>query len=490
MKTKIVLWGNDKDDKRVLVTLELLSTENKVDLKTIPESDATDELYTALMDKWREGETVEFPASTTSLIQELTIVDSLLPEDLKVEKTDIITKAQAEWQFIVLSEKLYASYLSEIDALKEKIAGTSSFDKNQWEELKGLQAKVQNQFKERNIQRTHIGELRNRINELFEMMKQLRAAKDAEFQEVSDKNYEKLTAALGSIENKMTENVRFSIVFDDLKALQRDLKTAKLVREQRNELWERVDNAFKAAKEKRFGPQEKENTTSNANSALGRVQKRYDGLMSALERMQKSIDRDKGELNEQLDKIKNSSFDGILEQQISKAKVNMIENRVTSKEDKLNEMQATRTELEKKIADIKEKEEKRAEREAKDAAVLAAKAVEKTEEKVEVVAEEKSMTSKIADAAKSAIGKAKAVADVIEDKIDEIEDKVEAIADKIEDAVEEKYEAVKEVAEEKFEAAKEVMEEKVEELKDKAEEMVDKAKAMLADDKEVDKKED
>lgn len=477
MKTKIVLWGNDKDDKRVLVTLELLSTENKVDLKTIPESDATDELYTALMDKWREGETVEFPESATSLIQELTIVDSLLPEDLKVEKTDIITKAQAEWQFIVLSEKLYASYLSEIDALKEKIAGTSSFDKNQWEELKGLQTKVQNQFKERNIQRTHIGELRNRINELFEMMKQLRAAKDAEFQEFSDKNYEKLTAALGSIENKMSENVRFSIIFDDLKALQRDLKSAKLVREQRNELWERVDNAFKAAKEKRFGPQEKENT-SNSNSALGRIQKRYDGLMSALERMQKSIDRDKGELNEQLDKIKNSSFDGILEQQISKAKVNMIENRITSKEDKLTEMHSTRTELERKIADIKEKEAKRAEREAKEAAVLAAKALEATtevvEEKVEVA--EKSMTSKIADAAKSAIGKAKAVADVIEDKIDEIEDKVEAIADKIEDQVEEKYDAVKDA-----------VEEKVDELKDKAEEMVDKAKAMLSDD---DKKED
>jgi chromosome segregation ATPase len=474
MKTKIVLWGNDKDDKRVLVTLELLSTENKVDLKTIPESDATDELYTALMDKWREGETVEFPESTTSLIQELTIVDSLLPEDLKVEKTDIITKAQAEWQFIVLSEKLYAAYLSEIDALKEKIAGTSSFDKNLWEELKGLQAKVQNQFKERNIQRTHIGELRNRINELFEMMKQLRAAKDAEFQDVSDKNYEKLTAALGSIENKMAENVRFSIIFDDLKALQRDLKSAKLVREQRNELWERVDSAFKAAKEKRFGPQEKENA-GNANSALGRIQKRYDGLMSALERMQKSIDRDKGELNEQLDKIKNSSFDGILEQQISKAKVNMIENRITSKEDKLTEMNSTRTELERKIADIKEKEAKRAEKEA---TALAAKAAEKPAEVVEAAAEtEKSITSKIADAAKSAIGTAKAVADVIEDKIDKIEDQVEAITDKIEDQVEEK-----------FEAMKDVIEEKVEQLKDKAEDVVDEAKTMLSDDN--DKKED
>ena len=95
MKTKLVLWGSDKDDKKVLVTLELLSADNQITMRIIPENDATDELYNSLMEKWRENEAVAFPESTLTTTQPLTVADSLLPEDIKVEKTDIITKAQA-----------------------------------------------------------------------------------------------------------------------------------------------------------------------------------------------------------------------------------------------------------------------------------------------------------------------------------------------------------------------------------------------------------
>jgi hypothetical protein len=373
MKTKLVLWGNDKDDKKILITLELLSSENQVVLNVIPEDAATDELYTQLMDQWREGEVVTFPENRTTQTQELTLAENLLPEDIKVEKTDIITKAQAEWHFVVLSEKLYVSYLSEIDMMKEKVAATTAFDKGQWEELKGLQGKVQNQFKDRNIQREHIGELRSKINEVFDIMKQLRAAQDAEFRDVSDVNYEKTTSRLGIIENKISEEIRFSIVFDELKALQRDLRSMKLVREQRNELWERIDNTFKAVKEKRFGPQKE---TAASSSGVDRVKNRYDGLISAVSRMETSIKRDREELEEQLDKIKHSRFEGVLEQQISKAKVNMIENRITSKETKLKDMNSTRAELETKMKNIKEKEARRIKKEAAQKVAAEAKQAE------------------------------------------------------------------------------------------------------------------
>ena len=437
MKTKLVLWGNDKDDKRILITLELLSTENQVVLNVIPENAATDEFYNQLMDQWREGEIITFPESMETQTQELTLAENLLPEDIKVEKTDIITKAQAEWHFVVLSEKLYASYLSEIDMMKEKVAATVSFEKEAWEELKGLQGKVQSQFKDRNIQREHIGELRAKINEVFDMLKQLRAAQDAEFRDVSDKNYEKITSRLGTIENKVSEDAKFSVVFDDLKALQRDLKTIKLVREQRNELWERIDNTFKAVKEKRFGPQKEVAATS---SGTDRVKNRYDGLMSAISRMEVSIKRDREELEEQLDKIKHSRFDGVLEQQISQAKMNMIENRVTSKEAKLKDMHETRNELEAKMKHIKEKEERKIQKEAEEKVKVAAAAEEK---------------AKLAEA-KAKIVAAKAAA-VVE------ETTVEAVTEVVEEATEVVSETVKatpvvEVVEEAVEVVSEVIE--------------------------------
>ena len=398
MKTKLVLWGNDKEDKKILIALELLSADNKVVLRVVPEGNATEELYSDLMEKWRDNQEVTFPEDTAVTTQPLTLTNTLLPEDIKVEKTDIINKAQAEWHFVVLSEKLYASYLSEIDGMKEKITTLSGFDKGVWEELKGLQSKIQTQYRDRNIQREHIGDLRNKVNELFDSMKLLRAAQDAEYRDLSNANFDKLTSKLGTIENQISEGVRFNIVFDALKSLQRDLKGAKLVREQRNELWERVDAAFKIVKERKFGPQTSE---VGSNSALTRVNNRYNGLLSAIDRMNTSINRDKEELKDQLDKIKHSRFEGVLEQQISQAKVNMIENRITSKESKLREMNATRIELETKMANIKEKEEKRAkkeaERKAAEAAEKAAQAAKVAEENaqaeatqnVEVAAEEK-----------------------------------------------------------------------------------------------------
>jgi chromosome segregation ATPase len=439
MKTKLVLWGNDKDDKKILITLELLSTENQVVLNVIPENTATEELYAQLMDQWREGEAITFPENMTTQTQELTLAETLLPEDIKVEKTDIITKAQAEWHFVVLSEKLYASYLSEIDMMKEKIAAATVFEKEMWEDLKGLQEKVQSQFKDRNIQREHIGELRTKINEVFDLLKQLRAAQDAQFRDVSDKNYEKITSRLGVIENKISENAKFSIVFDELKALQRDLKTIKLVREQRNELWERIDNTFKAVKEKRFGPQKEAATTSSSSTGTDRVKNRYDGLMSALSRMETSIKRDREELNEQLDKIKHSRFEGVLEQQISQAKVNMIENRITSKEAKLKDMHDTRNELEAKIKNIKEKEDRRIQKEAEEKA----KAVAEAAEKAKAIVEKKSTVVEVVEAATEVIAET-----VVTPVAEVVETVTEVVAEKVVTPVSEVVKAVKETIKE------------------------------------------
>lgn len=407
MKTKLVLWGNDKEDKKILIALELLSADNQVVLRVIPEESATDELYGNLMEKWRDNQEVAFPENTSTTTQPLTLTDTLLPEDIKVEKTDIINKAQAEWHFVVLSEKLYASYLSEIDGMKEKVSTLSGFDKGAWEELKGLQGKIQSQYRDRNIQREHIGDLRNKVNELFDSMKLLRAAQDAEYRDLSNANFDKLTSKLGTIENQISEGVRFNIVFDALKSLQRDLKSAKLVREQRNELWERVDAAFKIVKERKFGPQTPD---AGSNTALTRVNNRYDGLLNAIDRMNTSINRDKQELKDQLDKIKHSRFDGVLEQQISQAKVNMIENRITSKESKLKEMNATRAELETKMANIKEKEEKRAKKEAERKAAEEAKKAEEAAK----AAEKKAQAE-----AKAAEEAAKKVEVTVEEKVEE-----------------------------------------------------------------------
>jgi hypothetical protein len=115
MRRKLVLWGSNEKDEKLLVALELLEKDNVVNIYTFPESVATEEFYKAMSEKWKDDEEIEFPAGYTKIERKLSVSDSILPDDIKVERPDLITRAQAEWHFVVLSSKLYGMYKTELE---------------------------------------------------------------------------------------------------------------------------------------------------------------------------------------------------------------------------------------------------------------------------------------------------------------------------------------------------------------------------------------
>lgn len=355
MKTKLVLWGSNAQDERVLIALELLAKENKVNIYTFPEEVATETFSEQLMNIWRDGGEVPFPDGFSKTETELSVSESILPEELKVERGDLIQRAQTEWHFVVLSSKLHEAYEAELDELRERINNQDKFDQQVWDELKSFWNKVQKQVREKNLFREHANTLRDHTNELFAHMKELRNKLDEEFHKYSKTNHDKFMTALEGIEQKISDGLRLQGIFDDLKALQRKFRDAKLTRDHRSKIWERLDAAFKTVKEKRFG------SSGDARSPVDRLQRRYDGLLSAIEKMERSISRDRDDLEFQDRKI--ASTDGQLEAQIRKAKILMIEERIRSKEEKLGEMRVTQKDLERRMEVQKGKEAKRLERE-------------------------------------------------------------------------------------------------------------------------------
>ncbi len=393
MKSKLVLWGSNAQDEKCLIAVSLRADENKVDIWTFPESVATEDFYQKMMKEWRDGSGMEMTDATTHIERDLSLSDSLLPDDMKVERGDVVQRAQSEWHFAVLSSKLNESYENQLTELKERVGKLESFDQPTWDKLKEFWDKVQEQVRDRNLFRDHADRLRNNLNELFGEMKTMRSKLDDEFQSLSKEAHDKFFAALDEVERKMESGARVPVLFDELRKLQSMFRESKtLTREHRNKVWDKLDGTFKAVKQKRFGGKPGgDPNAKGGGSMLQGTQHRLDGLLTAIDKMEQSIRRDRNDLDFQMHKI--NTTDGQLEAQIRQAKLKMIEERVHSKEEKLNEMTATKIELEKRIGSLKEKEARRAAQEAAKEKIVgemkaAAEAREDVAEKLDKAAEE------------------------------------------------------------------------------------------------------
>ncbi len=452
MKNKLVLWGTDAQNAKVLIALELRANDNKVDIFTFPEATATSEFTESMMGGWRNGETVEFPeGGYTHIERDLTAAESLLPDDLKADRADLIQRAQNEWHFAVLSSKLHQSYQTQLDDLKEKVAQMSNYDGGMWDGLKSFWDKVQEQVRERNLYREHADSLRDGINDLFTQLKEMRTSVNKDFEVKSQSFVDRFSTSLGEIEQKMANGVKFPVVFDALRTLQSQFREATMTKEHRSIVWAKLDGAFKTLKGERFGPEAPaaEGTPVAEASPTDRIDKRLEGLNVAIDKMQTSIVRDQEDLDFQNKKI--ASSDGQLEAQIRQAKIKMIRERVVSKQEKLDEMIATRDEVVATKAKIEEKAAKRAERTPRPTEVtteVAAAPAEIVETPAPVVEATPAVevVAPVAEAAPVAEEAAAPVAEIstqekIQDAVEDTVDTVKAVAavamDKVSNFIEE-----------------------------------------------------
>lgn len=506
MKTKLVLWGKTGEEQRVLAAIELKAEENRVGTHIFSQEIVTDEFAEKMMQEWRNNKEVEFPEGVQYSETALSVTEPIVPENLELERPDLLTRAQTEWHFVVLSSKLHHVYKSELSDIKDKINQLEKYDSKLWEQLKGFWNKVRQQIKEQNLFREHADELQGGVNEAFDSMKQMRAKLEEQYQARSGEFKQQFMERLTEIESQIEEGSKLGMVFEELKKLQRKFREAKFTKDDRAKVWEKLDSTFKNVKEKRFGPQ-----TNTDNSALGRLERRLSGLENAMDRMRKSIGRDRDDLSFQERKI--ARTDGQLEAQIRQAKIKMIEERIRSKQERLDDMEKTKQQILKQIEKQKQRDEKREERarieqakkeaQAKIEQEMAAAAAQLDEEKIEKAAEALSEKDTVVkETKKEALSMAEEVSDMLSDSVEDAVDTMKAVASvvstKVKEAIEDftggseevvaKAESATEVAgavaiadpttrvEEKVE---EVAEEVVEKTEEQVEEVIEKAEEQI-----------
>ena len=433
MRTRLVFWGLKGPEEKVLIAIGLNEEENQVDVYIFPEENTTEEFVTQMHQKWRLGEELLLPEPHEHHQKQLSISESMLPDGFSVDREDILKRAQTEWHFIVLSSKMFNAYLSEIEDFKEKAAKLTQFDSELWEELKGFWSRVQQHVRENNLFRDHANTLRERTNELFSDLKELRKELDKEFNEFSEEHLNSFMDKLKGIEAKIEEGLSLQPIFEELKEIQRKFRNVKFTRDHRSLVWQKLDGLFKKVKEKKFGP-----GATRRTNPLERVSHRYDGLIKAIEKMERSIHRDRKDLDFQNQRVEKA--EGSLEAQIRVAKIKMIEERINSKEEKLTEMHKTRTFLEQKIEALKAKEEKMQEKERFEETkeevkkeiereIKEAEKARKIDKRLQKAAEsikedkdkdeEPSLKEKIKDGVEDLVDTVKAIVLVIEDEIDD-----------------------------------------------------------------------
>ena len=393
MRTKMILWGKTEKDEKVLVAIELVEQDNAVKTYVFKEEDATEEFYNLLANEWRNDHDVEFPADYQTFEKPLTASEDILPEGILVDKPDMINRAKTEWHFVVLSKKLYDLYKGELEELKDKISELNEFSSDVWDELKVFWGKVQGHIREKNLFRNHVESLKSKTDELFNELKKYRKIADAQFREKSQEAFDEFNGILDKVEEKIEKGLGLQPIFEELKKIQKDFKDIKFDRDHRRKLWNRIDKYFKIVKEKRFG------SSSNDRSPVNRIERRLNGLLGAIDKMQASINRDKRELDNQNTMVEDSG--GQLEAQLRQARLMMIEERIASKTEKLKDMLETKEMLEKRMETEKRKEEEKLRyEEAKKAAQEKIK--EKVKESSELLKENEEELKKASEKLKEA----------------------------------------------------------------------------------------
>ena len=174
LKKRLLLWGSQRNDEKLLIALELVYKKGIVKIYTFPESQVSEEFSLLMLNEWVRGEAVRFPEEHSLIDHKLRLNGRLLPDDIKVNREDVLERAQTEWYFIFLSNKLNESYQSELGNFAERIAKLDQFEASLWEELEAFWEKVRTQIEDGNLLSEHADNLKDDTDTLFEELTALR----------------------------------------------------------------------------------------------------------------------------------------------------------------------------------------------------------------------------------------------------------------------------------------------------------------------------
>ena len=369
MQKRFVTNGNANDTQKVVLAYELDDVAFKINLYVIDEKIITKEQQDFLAKEWAvEGAEFTFPEGTEFINPDINS-DTILPDHIKTDHTGFIRQRQNDWAVHLLTNKLWESYLIELENLKQKATSLLSYDKDLFNDTKSFWERVLEHKKERNITQERLDKIKEDVNEIFDKLKNFRKSESADFERNSNHIREEVAAKLAAIKEKITDKANFKAISEEIKALQQEYKGNRLIKSDETFLRKAYDDAFHHINEVR------------SKFFNNKFDSRIAGLKDVIAKMEKSLSFDKKDLDYFNKKAETPRIQS-LELQLLKVRIRQLKEVIVSKEDKLSDIYKTMESLVKqaeaakapKPAAVKEttaKENATATEKADDSAVIA-----------------------------------------------------------------------------------------------------------------------
>lgn len=326
METRYALWGTENEKNQVFIALELIKSQFKVLIRIIPKSAISMETADSIISSWCKGGEFTFPEETKELNRPLN-EESMLPEDLRVDKNKSgkIRVLQNEWALLLLTEKLFESIVEEIKVLSEKVNLAEIYDKTHFDEAKNLWERILDHAKERNIGREKIDELKIQLNTLFDTLKKRRNEEAKKQLEQGIVIAEEVQSKLDLVLKDIESGKNWKEITEQLKELRTFIIKLPLKKTQKENFHKKIDELFETLRNRKTVRETKVN------------EKRINDLNEIVRKLEGSLHADQKELDFQLKRVNDKNVNQ-LEAQLRAAKIKMLQEKVDSKKEKLDDV--------------------------------------------------------------------------------------------------------------------------------------------------------
>ena len=350
--------GEIGTDRKALIAIHLDEETAKIHIHAFPKEEVTKEIQDAVFVEWKNGGEFTFPENAIHWEIDANS-DTILPEEVKVDRLDVVLQSQHKWGKKLMSSKINQLLSDEVKLLEEKASVVAEYDQSLWDKAKAQWEKIASYQKKNEISWEQTTVLKDKINSIFEALKAVKRINNENEDQANAvlvKNYYK---RIEDLQSKLIYSDQWKFIFEELKKIQTELKDAAIRWNHKRTIYNQVNAIFDDLRKYRM--------TEIVSKTQGRIAQ----LTKILDGLKDSIKRDNESYQMQVEKMQHYTR-GKLSVDELKSRFGDILSRTKEKETKAEGIKQTiaqlKADIEKEKKQQQEREEQRIKREQEEAA--------------------------------------------------------------------------------------------------------------------------